>query len=296
MSTSGDSKRGSAHGKMTEPSPRSRDIRRYVKFRGAGRSERFDRKFAVTQANAGKPKKKKRSEKVRSRWRQDLKRDEDIFLFINRILRKSQPVQLTKTVRHTVRAAKRILEDARPSRTIPPVGLPHWDHAAPRLKMLGWGMASWDINATPFTLRLSDDVVRAASKDARGFARHIQDRIRRHLKYRTGMDPAFWFAVEKGPLDEPHLHGAVVVPGGQSKAVRKAMRAAGGKWTSKARQFHFSPRHGAIGWVGYTTKWMYGSMRRVGSDRLIGASHPIRQAARRWFLTARRTRRVVYPI
>lgn len=288
-------KHGAAHRLSKSLSPGGRDILKYVKFRGAGRSESFDRQFAISQANAGKPP-KSRSEKARSRWRRDLGRDEKIFLFINGLLRKSQPVQVTSRMGHTVRGAKNILRDAKPSKVIPPVGLPHWNFAAPRLKMLGWGMASWELNAAPFTLRLSDTVVLQAKRDPRGFARHIQDRIRRHVRYHTGDDPSFWFSIEQGPFEEPHLHGAIVVPSGQDKAVRRAMRAAGGKWTSDARQFHFSPKRGAVGWIGYATKWMYGNMRRVGDDRLIAASHSIRQAALRWFESARRTKQVLYPL
>jgi hypothetical protein len=251
----------------------------------------------MAQANAGKPK-KSRSEKARSAWRADPGRDEKIFSFINGLLRKKQPVRLTKSMTHTVRAAKILLDGSKASgtRIIPPVGLPHWDHTSPHLKMLAWGMASWELNATPFTLHLSDEIIKKALKDKRGFARHIADRVRRLLEYRLGTVPGFWFSVEKGPGEEPHAHGAIVIQPGHEELVSKALRSAGGKCSYPARQLFYSPKRNAINWVGYATKWMYGTRRRLLSPNSIAANHVIRQAAQAWHQEARSTSRIVHPI
>lgn len=76
-----------------------------------------------------------------------------------------------------LREAKRVSH-----RIIPEVGLPHWDHSSEILKMLGWSMASRELGATPFTLRLSDDVVIKAQACRRGFGWYMQDRLNRCLR------------------------------------------------------------------------------------------------------------------
>ncbi len=267
------------------------------KFAGGAKVEPRYRKLAIEAELAGKPP-KSRSEKSRSAWRNDPKRDEKIFSFINVLLRKKQPVRLTNTATDLVWEARKKLKEAMldERRIVPDIGIPHWDHASDLLKMIGWGMASKELRAQPFTLRLSAAVIEAASRDKRGFGRHIQDRIARHLRQRfpTG-EATFWFAVEQGFREEPHVHGAVVVPEEGLFLTREALRAAGGKWRSDARQCDIRPRLNQIKWVGYATKWLFGSKAKIRSANLIGATQTMRRTARTAYQSARTKRTVLYP-
>lgn len=258
------------------------------------RAEPYYRGEVIRRIEAGKPR-KSRSEKSRARWRSDLRRDAKIFKFISGLLRSKQPVQVTSTSAHTVSSAKESLARSRTegTRIIPKIGLPHWDHADRQLKMLGWGMASWDMNARPFTLRLHTTVMAKAKDDKRGAARHLQDRLTRHLRTRLGDAPAFWFAIEMGAGDEPHLHGAIVVPPGREEEIKDALRAAGGPWTA-SRQLKFSDRRTAATWVSYSTKWMYGTAGKLQDENIIAATNGMRAAAREWYQSARKECRTIY--
>lgn len=236
-----------------------------------------------------------RSGKSRASRRIDPRRDAEIFRYICGLLTAKQPVQVTSTSAHTVRSAELELARSRleGTRIIPKVGLPHWDHADRQLKMLGWGMASWDMNARPFTLRVHTTVMAKARDDKRGIARHLQDRLTRHLRTRLPDAPAFWFAIEMGAGDEPHLHGAIVVPPGREKEVKNALRAAGGPWTA-SKQLKFSDRGTAATWVSYSTKWMYGTAAKLQDDNIIAATNGMRAAAKEWYQTARKECRTIY--
>lgn len=277
---------------------------RRAKFSGGAAAEKKYRDMTVGLKVAGKQP-KSRSEKSRSAWRNDPGRDEKIFLFVSGSLRKGQPVRLTKTAAHTVWAARKNLADAARSgvRLVPEVGLPHWDHASDRLKTLGWSLASKEWHAVPFSLRLSPEVATAAIEDKRGVARYLQDRIARHLRQRLpDQEPMFWFAVEQGIWEEPHLHGAVVIPEGGRDHVISALKAAGGAWKSAARQCQLSAAHNLVTWMGYATKWLHRSRWRIRSggettvpERLLAASQPMRRAAKRAYQEGRSNQSVLYP-
>lgn len=284
------------HAKPSPASLRYERVKRRAKF-AAGKVEPRYRKVFIDRDIAKKPP-QGRSEKSRSAWRNDPRRDEKIFRNINALLRSKQPVRVTNVSGHSVSAARKKLREADHSdeRIIPDIGLPHWDHSSELLKMLGWGLASWDMNARPFTLRLSNDVIAAARADRRGMGRYLQDRISRHLRHRfPDTDHAFWFSVEQGVWDQPHLHGAVVVPPEGDEAVKAAFIAAGGKWSSKSRQFHFSRRGNLLTWVGYATKWLYGSKAKLRDEKLTGASSTLRRQAKRLYQAARKDWQKLYP-
>lgn len=277
---------------------------RRAKFSGGAAAEKKYRDMTVGLKVASKHP-KSRSEKSRSAWRNDPGRDEKIFLFISGSLRKGQPVRLTKAAAHTVWAARKNLADAARSglRLVPDVGLPHWDHASDRLKTLGWSLASKEVNAVPFSLRLSPEVATAALEDRRGVARYLQDRMARHLRQRLpDQEPMFWFAVEQGIWDEPHLHGAVVIPEGGRDRVISALKAAGGAWKSAARQCQLSGARNLVTWMGYATKWLHRSRWRIrpsvtglAPERLLAASQTMRRAAKNAYHTARAGGWSIYP-
>lgn len=277
--------------------PSIQRILRRGKFRAGATAEKGFRKTILDAEVADKPR-KGRSEKSRSAWRNDPRRDEKIFSIIMRLLKSGQPVRVSRKAADTVSQVRKNLKAAALSgrRIIPELGLPHWDHSSDLLKMLGWGLASWSMNATPFSLRVSPDVIKAAQQDARGVGRHLQDRLARHLRQRLPeRDQAFWFSVEQGLREEAHLHGAVVIPAGAKKEVSSALKAAGGKWRSSPRQLQFSPRGNLTTWVGYATKWLYGSKMRLQDENLTGASRAIRRQARLSYQEARSTSLTIYP-
>jgi len=261
------------------------------------RGEHRHRRLATDAYDGGRAAHARASKKSRSHWRRDKRRDDEIYKYIIRLLREKQPVRLTPRLADTVRSADLELASARLSETrcIPKIGLPHWDHTDPLLRMLGWSMASWDLNATPFTLRLNADLIRKAQADSRGMSRHLQDRISRHLRSRLGASTPFWFVIETSVMGECHLHGAVVIPPGQKDAVEAALKAAGGPWGTR-RQLALSERGDPAKWIGYCTKWFYGSKAKVRDEATTAATNDIRRLAREWHQKARRDERVIYPI
>lgn len=268
-----------------------------AKFSGGAKAEAGYRRVALDAAVASKHP-RGRSEKSRAAWRNDPLRDEEIFNVINKSLRARQPIRLTRSSSDLVCGAEKNLKEAKRAgrRIIPEIGVPHWDHASELLKMLGWGLASQELGATPFTLRLSKDVIAAGMASPRGLARYLQDRISRHLRYRLPQEePTFWFVVEQGLGDEPHLHGAILISSGREDVVRSALRAAGGCWQNPARQCSFGMRGNLPKWVGYCTKWLWRSKCIMGDENLIGATQSIRRASKKTYQDSRANSAVLYP-
>lgn len=257
---------------------------------------------AALDARVGHKPSRGRSEKSRLAWRNDPVRDEKIFNIINTYLRNRQPIRLTSKASHSVCAARKNLRSAKVKgeRIIPEIGLPHWDHSSELLKMIGWGLASKELQATPFTLRLSEKVIRDAKASPRGFGRYLQDRLGRHLRQRLpDHEPAFWFAAEQGVRDEPHLHGAVVIPEGARDEVLAALMVAGGAWRSPERQCSFGRPGNLIKWVGYCTKWLFSSGLHIADGTICksvtGASQTVRREAKRCYQEARARSLAIYP-
>lgn len=278
----------------TRPAPAGRHRLERIRASASHKAEPGFARTAILASEAGRPP-KGRSGKSRARWRADKARDNTIFQFISRLLRSKQPVRITNRASDTVRSAEIELARSRSEEraTIPSIGLPHWDHTDARLKMLAWGMASFDMGAVPFTLRLSELVMENAQSDPRGAARHLQDRIGRHLRTRLEQAPAFWFAIETNAWGKPHLHGAIVIPPGKSDEVKAALRTAGG---SVARSLTLSVRRDPAAWVSYATKWFYGTKAKVRSETTTAATNLIRVRAREWHERARKSGNVIYPI
>jgi hypothetical protein len=285
-------------------------VKRRVKF-AAGSVEPKWREVKLGAKVAGKAP-KSRSDKSRAAWRNDPKRDEKILSYIGRLVRKRQPVRLSVNSTHSVSAARKNLADATRAGvgTIPDLFVPTWDHSSDLMKMLGWGLAARNMGATPFTLRISEEVIGAAKRSRVGPSRYLQDRIARHLRTRfPNSTPTFWFAIEQGFREQAHLHGAILIEDGQEAGIRKALVVAGGDWAGgTVRQVHFSPKKNQIKWVTYSTKWLFGTHRRlvenegvVDVDLLtsrkvpIAASQTFRVAARAAYRAARTDSLVIYP-
>ena len=285
-------------------------MKRRVKF-AAGSVEPKFRKVKLDAEVAAKGP-KSRSEKSRAAWRNDPRRDEKILSYIGRLVRNKQPVRLSVASRHLVSAARKSLADAARAgvRIIPDLFVPAWDHSSDLMKMLGWGLAAREMGATPFTLRVSDEILDAARGSRVGPSRYLQDRIARHLRTRLPNGVAtFWFAIEQGHWEQAHLHGAILIREGERPIVREALMAAGGDWKGgSVRQVHFSPAKNQIKWVAYSTKWLFGTHRRLSADEgafdvdlftdrkvPIAATQSFRAAARTVYQAGRKTGLVIYP-
>ena len=273
-------------------------FKKRAKFAGTARAEKGVRKAHLAAA-VGNKAPKSRSEKSRLEWRNDPQRDEEICRYIQDNMRVKQPVRLSSKALDTVSVSKKKLAEAEvlKQRIIPDIFVPHWDHSSAYLKMIGWGLASHKLGAFPFTLRIAPSVFEAAQADSRGIARYFQDRINRLLKSRLrDQKPDFWFAIEKGFWDEPHIHGAVVIPHGRRDVIADGLRAAGGVWQAKSRQLLISERRDPIRWVGYSTKWLFSSAARLDAPSLIGASMGIRREAKASYQAARSEGLTLYPV
>lgn len=283
-------------GTLPEQGRYLRELRR-LKYKRAKKEERlrrreyFNRKVEIKGS-------KSRSEKSRSKWRNDPRRDAVIFRYITEKLKYKQPVRVCRDSACTVWLSRKTLADAKRQgvRVIPDLFLPHWDHASPLLKMLGWALASEALGAYPFTLRVSSEVMSQAEASGKSPARYLQDRISRHLRgLKLEVKIEFWFVFEQGEGEEPHLHGAIVVPRGAKKAMASALRAAGGPWEPKCRQVLISERRCPVKWVGYSTKWHLSSAHKMGFDRLLSATQGMKREARSRYQEARSTNRCLYP-
>jgi hypothetical protein len=283
-------------------------LKRAGNFRGSARVERELARDVLNRADAGKP--RRRSRNSRNAWLNDERRDEKIFKFINNSLRLRCPVRVTSSMSDTVlRAAEKRREfKARsvPLGTIPPVGLPHWDHASPRLKMIGWGLAMHARQGRTFNLKLSDAVIRRAKSSPRGVTKYLQDRVRKELRSALAQIgrkvPEFWFAVEQGTIDTVHLHGAIegVADTRSLDAIKKGLRAAGGR--NVKNQLTMKALIRPVTWVGYATKWHNLARFHVGPPgelienvSVFAASNGCRAAAQRCYQDLRTRSVTIYP-
>lgn len=128
----------------------------------------------------------------------------------------------------------------------------NWDQTDNPMKVTMWATTLTKKRYLQMTVNLSDSVIANAMEFKKGghFARYIQERVQRHLKYKLGSCPDFWFCVEayqkkvnmktkrskKAIIkactkasnqrdrramgvdpQRPHLHGSIEIPDGIDK-------------------------------------------------------------------------------
>lgn len=284
-------------GQASSDANQNRQARR-EKYKRAKPLERAVRRDHFNGAVAYKGN-KSRSEKSRAKWRNDPRRDAVIFRHITEKLRDKQPVRLCSDSSRSVYLSRKTLAEAKRQRIpiIPNLFIPHWDHSSSLLKLLGWGLASEALGAFPFTLRISPEIMSQALASNKGPARFMQERISRYLRNQTSDAPIdFWFVIEQGEGEEPHLHGSIVIPRDDQGAIIEALRAAGGLWEPRSRQLQISEKKGAIQWVGYSTKWLMSSGLRMNATSLFAANLGMKREAKLRYQEARDLRRALYPV
>lgn len=284
-------------GQSSSDANRNRQARR-EKYKRAKPLERAVRRDHFNEAVAYKGS-KSRSEKSRAKWRNDPRRDAVIFRYINDKLRDNQPVRLCSDSSCSVYLSRKTLAEAKRQevRVIPDLFVPHWDHASSLIKLVGWGLASEALGAFPFTLRIDPEIMSLAQSSGKGPTRYLQERIGRCLRSSLSATRIeFWFVIEQGEAEEPHLHGSIVMPKNGWDAVADALRTAGGLWEPRSRQLLISEKKDPLQWIGYSTKWLLTSGLRIGADRLFAASQGMKREAKFRYQKARSEKRALYPI
>ena len=115
-------------------------------------------------------------------------------------------------------------------------------------------------------MHLSEDVEKTALTLGDGAKQYLTDRISYYFDRLLGRTSQFWFVLEESNFPRPHLHlhGAIACSGHELKKVRKALRAAGGKWEASGVRFQVETKlEPDNGWVSYAFKNPYYLGERV---------------------------------
>jgi hypothetical protein len=152
---------------------------------------------------------------------------------------------------------------------------PEWSRAEPFDKLAEAYVWIHKEGGKVFTLRLGDDV-RERLVTAEDPGRALSKRILRELKRRDLPVPFFGFSLEVTPDDrnELHLHGAILPGNLPLKALKDALRAAGGRIKGRAgsRQVQIKnfdlKRGGPVGWANYPKKGATRTRRVIQHHRL----------------------------
>jgi len=110
-----------------------------------------------------------------------------------------------------------------------------------------------------FSVNLSLEVRWAAKEAQKPFHSHIQDRVRRALKSGFGELVDFYFIIENGLGERPHIHGAVDLERTSQNrhALRAALHRVSGGWVARNKsgyRVHTLELYAPVKWVHYTFK------------------------------------------
>jgi hypothetical protein len=183
------------------------------------------------------------------------------------------------------------------SRWIVTMKVPLWDHTGDGLKSFAWAIAISQTQARAITLHLGPEVIKAGLKHDKGIAQYVRDQIQRRLKSEFAKlgepTPEFFIIVEATELGPLHIHGAITEPGNPKslKAIKRALKAAGGKWVGPSgkvsgRQLSLAKLETSVRWMGYVTKWRLQSAKRLNGP-VMACSNGLRTRAKHWYTAAR---------
>jgi hypothetical protein len=206
------------------------------------------------------------------------------------------------------------------------VHLSNWDHVSDVIKCAAYGAAMVPATRHAFSLRLSDDVIHRALRSKKGFVGYMQAQIAESLKARLPYHPSVPFVIalegayfQDAVVSEPfHIHGAIevppypseVIPGdGPPDLIRAALKSAGGKRATSARQLDIRPMYAPIGWFTYIAKYRLSALNALAAARkelgipargtaesAVGATQSVRRAGKAWFKTARSSGEVFWVV
>jgi hypothetical protein len=135
---------------------------------------------------------------------------------------------------------------------------------------------------------------------ARRLYRRITDKLARECPKAGYPAPLFFFVVEQGVGERPHLHGVIFLP--VKKAHQKHLRetlceAVGTDWKPSGRdltQLEFGSLFEPAGWVRYITKYAELTKHELG-DNIFAAPRPITRGGRAWYEAMRTKRGLLLP-
>jgi hypothetical protein len=246
------------------------------------------------------------SRKSRPHWRRDQKRDRAILSDIKRFLDAGIGVRLAPSKPVLVRLQKEIAEASkgRADHPDPIIIVPHWEKATLRLRMFGMSVAAGKRGGRDFTLHLNEEVMDyALGGDGKSFAKRMHRRLKDALASAYGAaglaTPDFFFQVERGRGEAPHIHGVILVPDGSSLTLlRDALRRAGGEPWKRARhistQVDIGELSEPVGWVGYISKFAEITQEAIG-DNTFAATFGMRAIGKGWYQKARMRGELLLP-
>jgi len=290
-------KRRAARARRTRD-PKAKE--RALSFKKEREAERERRKKEVEKK--GPPS----SKKSRAHWRRDQKRDHATILDIKGFLEAGIGVRLAPSKPVLVRLQKEIAEatKSRADHPDPMIIVPHWEKATLRLRMLGMSVAAGKRGGRDFTLHLNEAVMASAlSGDGKSFAKRMHRRLKDKLASAYGAaglpSPDFFFQVERGRGEAPHLHGVIIIPDDSPLTLlREALRQAGGDPWKRARhvatQVDIGELTEPVGWVSYITKFAEITKEDVG-DNTFAATFGMRAIGKDWYQRARMTGELLLP-
>jgi hypothetical protein len=96
-------------------------------------------------------------------------------------------------------------------------------------------------NVRKFDLNLSDDVEALARGQGKHCLAWLHRRVVRHLRRALGASQGiptpFWFATEESDEGRLHIHGEIAFEPHREKLIRKALKAAGGRWEGDSEEY-----------------------------------------------------------
>jgi hypothetical protein len=253
---------------------------------------------------------KKRLDRLRSRKptlrvTRDANADDRLFRAIRASINEGERVHITGTTGEPVedfrhqKNRKKIPKAKNQGLVSRSYWCPLWNNTTDKLKALSWAMVMYDKSAFSMSINLGDDVIDDLRSKGPGFARHLGERIRRHLRrHLSRVDrpvPEFFISVEASYGIKPHVHGGIIIEPVDDlvaqAAVRRALEAAGGDWEPKRNRVHLTRMYTPLRWIAYVTKWEIGTRLHLGDKSVVAVSSGLRGAAREWYEEARATGR-----
>jgi hypothetical protein len=272
-------------------------------------SARREKKLRKAKRSAAKAAKSRSKVSRRSPLR-DKDRDRAILAEIHGFLKAGVGVRFTPLKRELVSplSSSPLLPSTTAGRSTthdPVILLPNWSKASLPLRAMAMGIAAGDDGAVDFTLHLGDSGIAyglgvGEMQFARRLYRRITDTLARECPKAGYPVPLFFFAVEQGVGERPHLHGVIFLP--EKKVHQRHLRetlceAVGTDWKPTGRdltQLEFGSLFEPAGWVRYITKYAELTKHQLG-DNIFATPRPITRGGRAWYEAMRTKRGLLLP-